>query len=177
MSDPDPEAFDLTESFESALADAPADERVYRVALELYESATIADIAERASCATDTARRHLQRLVEIGVIEQTGEHPATYRRNESYFEWRKRHRLTKLSLSELQARLETLLERDRTFQNRYDADSPTAVDALDHASPDELDEVWLDLSEWETIRRRIERLETVRQQHRNRSSRRDSEAA
>ena len=42
---------------------------------------------------------------------------------------------------------------------------PSAWDALAHADYDDVESVWLDLSEWETVRERVERLEAVRQQH------------
>lgn len=166
MAPPDtdpPDRFELAEGFSSTLASEPADERVYRVALQLYESARVAAIADRADCATDTARRHLQRLADIGVIERTATDPATYRRNESYFEWRKRSRLEQLSWEELQARLGDLAAQERTFRERFDAETPGDVDALAHADYDDIESVWMDLSEWQTVRRRIERLEAVRQ--------------
>lgn len=158
-----PEGFDIEEGFSSALSSEPADERVYRIALQLYEPARVAAIADRAECAPDTARRHLQRLADIGVIERTASDPATYRRNESYFEWRKRSRLEQLSTTDLQARLEDLASRERSFRDRYDAETPEDVDALAHSDYDEIESVWMDLSEWQTVRRRIERLEAVRQ--------------
>lgn len=162
MSPSEPPEFDIAEEFESALSDAPTDERVYRVALQLYDPARVTDVADRADCAPDTARRHLQRLAEIGVVERVTDDPATYRRNESYFEWRTRQRLAGLSMSELRDRLETLTTRERAFRERYDAESPAEVDALAHAEYETLEEVWLDLSEWQTVRQRIERLEAVR---------------
>lgn len=164
-SDTDPSVeFDLADGFASDLDAAPADERVYRVALQLYEPARVATIAERADCASDTARRHLERLVDIGVLEQVGDSPATYRRNESYFEWRKRSRLEELSTSQLQERLTDLTTRERELRDQYDAEQPGDVDALDHADYDQVEEVWMDLDEWKTVRRRIQRLEDVRQQ-------------
>lgn len=170
-------AFDIAESFDEAVSDVPADERVYRVALQLYDPARIAEVAERASCAPDTARRHLQRLAELGVIKRVTDDPAAYQRNESYFEWRKRQRLATCSMQELQDRLETLTARERTFREQYGADAPADVDALAHADHDTLDEVWLDLSEWRTVRARIERLDTVRRQRTSDSSSSGSEAA
>jgi predicted ArsR family transcriptional regulator len=155
-------AFDVAKGFAEAVSDAPADERVYRVALQLSEPARVTEVAERADCAPDTARRHLQRFVDLGVITQVTDEPATYQRNESYFEWRKRQRLADCSMDELRDRLETLTDRERTFRERYDADTPAAVDALAHADHNELEDVWLDLSEWQTVRERIERLEAVR---------------
>ncbi|MFT4891521.1 MAG: putative transcriptional regulator [Halobacteriales archaeon] len=166
MSDEDstpPPGFDLADEFGADLAAEPADERVYRIALQLHDPARVASVAERADCAPDTARRHLERLAEIGVVERVADDPATYRRNESYFEWRKRHRLEGLSDAELRARLADLAEREREFRDRYDAAGPGDVDALDVADYDEIEDVWLDLSEWETVRRRIRRIEAVRQ--------------
>lgn len=157
-----PENFELEEGFSSTLAGEPADERVFRVAVQLYEPARVAGIADRADCAPDTARRHLQRLADIGVIERTATDPATYRRNESYFEWRKRSRLEQLSAEELQERLAELAAREQTFRERFDAEGPGDVDALAHADYADIEAVWLDLSEWQTVRRRIDRLEAVR---------------
>lgn len=168
-----PSEFDLAEEFQDALAD----ERVYRVALQLYEPARIAEIADRANCAADTARRHLRRLADIGVIGRRSDDPTTYHRNESYFEWRKRNRLEELSTSELREQLGALTERERTFRGRYDADAPGTVDALDHGDYDEVEPVWMDLSEWQTVRRWIERLEAVRQQRSADSASSGSEAA
>jgi len=67
--------FDLAAGFSEDLDSEPADERVYRVALQLYEPAGVSDVAERAACAPDTARRHLNRLADIGVVEAVSESP------------------------------------------------------------------------------------------------------
>jgi len=158
-----PPEFGISESFEDELAAAPADERVYRVALQLHEPARVSEIAERADCAPDTARRHCERLAEIGVLASVGDEPATYRRNEAYFEWRKRDRLAELSSEQRRERLAELTSRERAFRDQYGVDDPAAVAATDHADYDELEAVWADLSEWRTVRRRIERLESVRQ--------------
>ena len=155
--------FEPAVGFGTELDAAPADERVYRVALQLYEPTRVAAIADRADCVPDTARRHLERLVEIGVLESAEGSPAMYRRNESYFEWRKRSRLERLSSNQLRDRLEELSTRERELRELYDAERPGDVDALDHADYDHVEDVWMDLSEWETVRRRIRRLEDVRQ--------------
>lgn len=153
----------LADEFTDELASQPADERVYRVAIQLHEPTRVATIAERADCAVDTARRHLRKLVAIGVLEQTGESPDAFARNESYFEWRKRNRLAQLSQAELQERLHDLSEQASSFRKRFDAENPSDVDALEHADHDDLEAVWRDLDDWRTIRERIERLEAVRQ--------------
>jgi predicted ArsR family transcriptional regulator len=160
--DPPPE-FSLAGEVTGDLEAAPTDERVYRVAIQLYEPTRVSTVAERADCSPDTARRHLGRLADIGVLERVTESPTTYRRNESCFEWRTRNRLEGLSASERRERLATLTAREREFREQYGADRPENVDALDHAEYAHLEDVWLDLSEWETVRRRIRRLEEVRQ--------------
>ena len=165
-----PREFDLASRFGEELASAPADERVYRVALQLYEPAGVSEIAERASCAPDTARRHLKRLADIGVIHSASETPVTYQRNESYFEWRLRNRLETLSASELRERLSDLTARERDFRNQFEADSPGDVDALEHADFDDVEDVWSELSEWRTVRQRIRRLEAVRRRRDDGSS-------
>jgi predicted ArsR family transcriptional regulator len=162
--EPDHLESSLADEFEDELDAKPADDRVYRVALQLTDPARVATVADRADCATDTARRHLRRLVDIGVLNQKTESPDTYVRNESYFEWRKRNRLAELPGSALTERLERLTQREAEFREQYGADSPADVDALEHADHADIEAVWLDLSEWQTVRERIERLEAVRQQ-------------
>lgn len=157
-----PPEFDLASEFAADLDNAPADERVYRVALGLYEPARVSEVAARADCAPDTARRHLERLADMGVLDRVAGEPALYRRNESYFEWRKRERLAELTPDQRRERLAELTARLETFEERYGADHPSDVDALEHADYDGVEDVWLDLDEWGTVRRRIRRLETVR---------------
>lgn len=165
-----PNDFGLASGFSEELASAPADERVYRVALQLYEPAGVSEIADRASCAPDTARRHLKRLADIGVISSVSETPLAYERNESYFEWRLRNRLETLSSSELRDRLSDLTAREREFRDRFGTDSPGDVDAFEHADFDDIEDVWSELSEWRTVRQRIRRLEAVRRQRADGSS-------
>lgn len=168
--------FALAEGFREDADSVPADERVYRVALGLYDPTGVTAVAERASCAPDTARRHLRRLADIGVVEVVSKTPVTYERNGSYFEWRRRNRLEKLSSSDLQDTLSELTAREREFRDQFGVNSPGDVDALEHADFDDIETVWLDLSEWRTVRERINRLEAVRQQRANGSSS-DGEAA
>ena len=158
----EPPAGGIAEGFASEIDSKPADERVYRVALQLYEPTRVSAVAERATCSTDTARRHLGRLADIGVVERVSDDPDMFARNESYFEWRKRERFSELSEADLTERLTDLTAHEREFRNTYAANDPDAVEALDHADYDAVEDVWLDLSEWRTVRRRIRRLEAVR---------------
>lgn len=81
-----PPESDFSESLSSRLRDAPAEERVYWVALGLTEPTSVADVAERARCSKNTARRHLKRFTEIGILIRVTENPETFERDESNFE-------------------------------------------------------------------------------------------
>lgn len=148
--------------FDSVFESEDAEQRIYGTILGLREPTSAGEIAETADCDPKTARKYLSWFAKLGVVTEHGRRPTTYQRNDAYFEWRKRQRLADCSMDELQNRLETLTARERTFRERYGADTPADVDALAHVDYDELEDVWLDLSEWQTVRDRIERLEAVR---------------
>lgn len=137
-------------------------DRVYAVAIQLYESTRVAAVAENADVSKETAREYLKWFTEIGVVTQDGESPDQFSRNEAYFEWRRIQQLQELSTEELERRLDQLVEKERTYGDRYDADGPERVDALEHAAYADIDSVWMDLQEWRTVRRRIRDLEQAR---------------
>jgi hypothetical protein len=137
-------------------------DRVYAVALQLYEPTRVREIAERADISKETARDYLQWFAELGVLDQVAESPDTFERNEGYFEWRRIQHLQAQSEDELLDQLEALTRKEREFRERFDASIPEEVDALDYADYAELEVVWMDLQEWRTVRRRIRELEQAR---------------
>lgn len=143
-------------------SDTPTDERVYRVALTLHEPSTVLDIAERADCSKNAARRHLNRLTDIGVLARVTEDPATYRRNEAYFEWRRVNRLSNLSDEEYSERLGELLVEDEAYKEKYGVEAPGDLDPLEFGEFGDSEKVWLDLSNWEAIRTEIRDLHRSR---------------
>lgn len=138
-------------------------ERVYTVALQLYEPTRVRDVAERADVAKETAREYLRWFAELGVLDQVDESPDTFERNEGYFAWRRIQRLRSLPEEELSGRLEALARSEREYRDRFDADDPAEVDAIEHADYDEVESVWTAIDEWRTVRRRIRELERARQ--------------
>lgn len=152
------------EGFGSSLRDKrenePTADRVYRVALALYEPTRVSDIAERAACSKNGARTHLDRLVELGVLTKASENPDRYERNESYFEWRRRHELAQLSDRERRDRIAALLRRHAEFKELFGADTPDEVDPL--ALPaDDVEARWLALTKWESVRREVRELRSI----------------
>ncbi|WP_458206706.1 DUF7342 family protein [Haladaptatus sp. NG-SE-30] len=160
-----PPESDFSEGLADRLENAPADERVYRIALELTDPTRVTDVAERADCSKNAARRHLKRLVEIGVLTQVTKNPATFERNEAYFEWRRLNRLSELSEQEYKERLGNLLAENEAYKETYDVSNPDAIDPLEYGEYGDPEQVWLDVNNWEAIRREIRDLRRANQEN------------
>ena len=148
-------------------------ERLYETALTVREPTTVAEIADRTDCATESARRHLQWFAEIGIVERVGDgQPARYRRNEAYFEWKRADGLRReLSTTDLADRLDALFDRDRTYQERYGVPEPSDVSAFDHADPgdhDAFESVLTDVNDWLSVREEVRIAEQARRLGRDR---------
>jgi hypothetical protein len=137
-------------------------QRVYDVLTGVTDYASANDIAERADCSPDGARNALTQLVEMGIADRRGSRPAEYRRNESYFEWKRVETLAEEHTpAALRDRLDDLLEEDAELQRSFGVPDPDAagvapVEAGDHAAVhDRLES----LSRWRTVRHDIELLQ------------------
>lgn len=152
----------LAEEWRAQQREESTRDRVYAVALQLYEPTRVREIAERADVSKETARDYLKWLAELGVLEQVAESPDAFVRNEQYFGWRRIQRLQALSEEELLERLEELSRQERAFRVQFETEGPDDVDALDYADYDDVESVWMELREWKTVRRRIRELERAR---------------
>lgn len=132
-------------------------ERIYETALTLREPTPVSAVAEQTDCAPESARRHLHWFADMGIVEPVGTgQPAQFQRNPAYFRWRRANEARRShSSDELATRLETLLERDRAYQEKYDVTGPAQVSAFDIAEPDDhdaLEAIWTDINDWLTVR-------------------------
>lgn len=150
-----PPKSDFSDGLSERLRDSPADERVYRVSLELTEPTSVADVAKRADCSKNAARRHLKRLADIGVLTRVTKNPETFERNASYFEWRRINRLAELGEREYKERLGELLAENETYRKKYDVDDPDEIDPLTYGEYGDVEQVWLDITNWRAIRREV----------------------
>jgi predicted transcriptional regulator len=146
-------------------------QRVYDVLVESQSLLTAEEFAERAACSETAARNALEQLAEMGIAERRDGRPARYRRNDSYFRWKRIESLAREhGLDELQDRLEDLIAEDAAFQNEYGVPDPDAVSTTADVPVNDHDAVhdrWEDLSEWRTIRRDITLLrQAVERAHR-----------
>lgn len=158
-----PDVPDLADEWRAQWEGAPTRERVYAVALQLYEPTRVRDVADRADVSKETAREYLKWFAELGVVDQVEESPDAFQRNEGYFAWRRIQRLLSLSEEERSSRMEALTRAEREYRERFDAADPADVDAMEQADYDEVESVWLAIDEWRTVRRRIRELERARQ--------------
>lgn len=152
------------DAFENPFAEADsAEERVYSALLQTRTPSSANVLAERAECDPKTAIKYLQWFAKLGIATEHDGDPTTYERNDQYFEWRRINDLASTySANELQARVQDLLERIRTYENRYDADRPVDVDAL--APPDGIstETAFSEVTDWETARTELKRHERAR---------------
>jgi len=136
-------------------------QRVYDVLVGSQSFLTAQEFADRAECSETAARNALEQLAEMGVAERRDGRPARYRRNDSYFRWKRVESLAREhSSNDLKNRIEELVAEDEAFQDEYGVPDPDAVSTAD-LSIDDHDTVhdrWEDLSEWRTVRRDIKLL-------------------
>lgn len=152
--------------FEEPFAGDDVEQRIYGTILQTREPTTASAIADAADCDPKTARKYLEWFADLGVVTRHSGHPATYERNDSYFEWRRVDQLAAdHTVEELQARVRELSTQVREYENTYDATSPATVDAVAEAGDDQsIDDVYSDLADWETARQERDRYERARQQ-------------
>ena len=133
-------------------------QRVYDALVGARSLLTAQEFAERADCSETAARSALEQLSEMGIAERRDGRPAGYRRNDSYFRWKRVESLAREhSPDELGDRLDGLVAEDEAFQDEYGVPEPDAVSTADlHVDDhDAVHERWDDLSEWRTVRRDI----------------------
>jgi len=130
-------------------------DRVKTVLRQTTEPKSANEISGIADVADKTAKKHLERLVDLGVAERlstgSGE---TYRRSRDWYVNREISRLrVDLSDEDLQQGIQRMLDDIRAYRRKYDAEAPE--DLLMDIEPDDDREVWLDLSDWETTERNL----------------------
>lgn len=133
-------------------------QRVYDVVLGAEETLTAATVADRAACSETGARKALEQLSEMGIVERDDGRPVAYRRNDAYLTWRRVEELARdRSPEELREQVDELISDDEAFQEQFGVPDPDAV-TVDDASIDDADAVhdrWDALGDWRTVRRDI----------------------
>lgn len=137
-------------------------QRVYDVLTGVTEYKEVDTIADRAACSVDGARNALRQLLEMGIATKRGTRPAEFRRNDSYFRWKRIETLAdEHSPSHLRERLTALIDEDTQFQEQFAVPDPNAVPSTQLSGTDHerVHEQLASLSRWRTVRYDIELLQ------------------
>ena len=158
MSSDESSGCDLDDTEATWMSDRTTFQRVYDVVtgLTAYQPANV--VADRAQCSPDGARNALGQLAEMGVADQRGDRPVTYRRNESYFRWKRIERLAaEHTPEELRSRVEDLLDEDAELQREFGVPDPDAVPAaqIEETTHTGVHDHLEALSRWRTVRHDI----------------------
>lgn len=134
-------------------------DRVRSVAVTLSQPRTAGWIAEQAAVAGNTARNHLERLVEMNVVETVSEEEMTrYRPDPLYTRMRSLRDLLdgrdRDDLIGLRADLQEQVER---WRNEYGADSPEGLRELAATAErsERTREIRRAANDWEIVRYRL----------------------
>ena len=131
-----------------------ARERVETIATTLSEPRTVNWVADQAQVEWDTANRHLESLVEAGVLLETADGAYMPDPTRAYFD-HLRDLILDNERTELRGELEAIAERVEEWQQRYGVDSPEELEATlaDDRPAEEIRERRQVLRRWETSQR------------------------
>ncbi|MCL9813309.1 helix-turn-helix domain-containing protein [Natranaeroarchaeum aerophilus] len=143
--------------------------RIYDVVLGITSPTPYTDIAERADCSQNAAKKHLDRLAEMGIAHVNSDsRPATYERNDGYLEWQDASRIAaELSVDEIIDRVEALESQQAEYEAQFETTDPTDVSVFDHGDHDTIHERMTAVSEWQGVIRDIRLYELARQLSQN----------
>lgn len=144
-------------------------DRVYETLLGITEPTAYPEIAEIADCSANAAKKHLDRLAEMGVATASSERrPAAYERNEGYLEWQTASRIAReLTVEEIVERVGELEAERERFEERFDAADPGAVSAFEGDDHADVHERMVALGDWHATIRDVRQYELARQLARN----------
>jgi len=147
---------------ESWTESTTARERVETIATTLSEPRTANWVAEQAEVTWDTAKTHLDDLVDSGVLLTTDDERYVPDPTRAYFDHLRELILTN-DREGLRAELEAIAERIETWQTTYDVESPDELEAslADERSHDEVADRRQALRRWETAVRSRETIRTA----------------
>jgi len=90
---PGPDAAGGPPPFEDAFSSDDVEQRIYGTILQTRKPTAASSIADIADCDPKTARKYLGWFNDLGIVTRYDGHPATYERNDAYFEWRRINQL------------------------------------------------------------------------------------
>lgn len=139
--------------------------RVYDVLLGLTERTPYTEVAELADCSPNAAKKHLDRLVEMGVARTDSEsQPASYARNEGYLEYQEASRIAReLTVEEIVERVRELEAERDGYEAAFETTDPTTVTVYDRDDHEAVHERMAAIADWQGVIHDIRLYELARQ--------------
>lgn len=149
--------------------DADTFDRVYDVLLGVTTLTPYAEIAEIADCSPNAARKHLDRLAEMGIARANSEGtPARYARDDAYLEWQEASRIAReVPVEEIVERVRELEAEREAYEERFEATNPASASALDGDDHEAIHERMAAIADWQAVVRDVRIYELARQIARN----------
>lgn len=143
--------------------------RVYDVALGVTSSTPYTDIAELAKCSPNTAKKHLERLVEMGIVHvDPDSRPAQYERNDGYLEWQDASRIAgEFTVEEIIDRVRALEKQRAEYETQFETTDPADVSVFDSEDHETIHDRMAAVSDWQGVIRDIRLYELARQLSQN----------
>lgn len=138
--------------------------RVYDVVLGITEPTPYSEIAGTADCSPNAAKKHLDRLAEMGIVRADREsRPARYERNDGYLEWQEASRIAaELTVEEIIERVRRLEERREEFVTRFGTEDPSSISVFERDEHETIHDRMAAVSEWQATTRDIRLYELAR---------------
>jgi DNA-binding transcriptional ArsR family regulator len=163
------ESEDLSENASRNLGDAVTEEwkasttafqRIHTVLKNTYEPHTTGEIADAAATTQPTVRKHVEPLVEAGmVVRRERGNAVEYVWNQTQ---RRINRIAELAdehtAAELDGKIRRAKERIAAFEDEYGVESPNEL--ANALRPDD-DNGWDDLATWRTLEDDLKRIEAA----------------
>ena len=139
--------------------------RVYDVLLGITDRTPYTEIASLADCSPNAAKKHLDRLVEMGVARTDPEsQPAKYARNDGYLEYQEASRIAReLTVEEIIERVQDLEAERAAYEAEFDTSDPATVTVYESDDHDAVHERMAAISDWQGVIRDIRLYELARQ--------------
>ena len=139
--------------------------RVYNVLLGITDRTPYTEIAAIADCSPNAAKKHLDRLVEMGIARTDSEsQPASYARNDGYLEWQAASQIAReLTIEEIIERVQDLEAERSSYEAEFETTDPATVTVYDHDGHEAVHERMAAISDWQGVIRDIRLYELARQ--------------
>lgn len=154
---------------DSWIKESDAFGRVYETVLGISEFESHNKIAEIAGCAPNTAKKHLKRLTQMGIVEtNNSDNYLKFRRNDAYLEWREVTQIAKEhSHQELVERVQELEATEYELKDEFGVKGPDTASVYRSNSDFPTHELMQKIGKWNSIQRDIRIYEAARQLQQN----------